>query len=266
MGVVNVYNNANKIFNLHKALPIGAITWGAGNIGSASISTLAKDLRRRFSGEDPAHADWKLDRRSYSILEVAERLRTFMYDEQYVKAFADWEQKPHLGFMVTGYSADETMAEEYRVEMTDGGSPPPVLQRKREETGLSWSGEPEAVGRLIMGFSPALPAVLESQLGVPREQMGAVMTVLQGQLAAPLIQAAMPLQDAIDVARFLVDLATNWSRFFPGAPTVGGPVEIAAISKHEGFKWVARKHYFEGSLNPPWAPTVPENHPGDTDE
>jgi hypothetical protein len=29
-GVFNVYNNANKIFNLRKGLPIGAITWGDG--------------------------------------------------------------------------------------------------------------------------------------------------------------------------------------------------------------------------------------------
>ena len=26
--------------------------------------------------------------------------------------------------------------------------------------------------------------------------------------------------------------------------TVGGPVEVAVITKHEGFKWVQRKHFF----------------------
>jgi len=46
--VVKVYNHANKVFNLCKGLPIGAITWGSGSIGKASISTLAKDLRRRL--------------------------------------------------------------------------------------------------------------------------------------------------------------------------------------------------------------------------
>jgi hypothetical protein len=43
--VLNVYNNANKIFNLYKGLPITAATWGSGSIGRASISTLAKDMR-----------------------------------------------------------------------------------------------------------------------------------------------------------------------------------------------------------------------------
>jgi hypothetical protein len=42
MGVLNVYNNANKIFNLRKGLPIGGMTYGMGSIGVSSISTLAK--------------------------------------------------------------------------------------------------------------------------------------------------------------------------------------------------------------------------------
>jgi hypothetical protein len=31
--------------------------------------------------------------------------------------------------------------------------------------------------------------------------------------------------------------------------TVGGPIEIAVI-KHEGFKWVQRKHFFSAEFNP----------------
>jgi hypothetical protein len=51
--IVNVYNNANKIFNLRKGLPIGGMTYGMGSIGVSSIATLAKDLRLRFCGEIP---------------------------------------------------------------------------------------------------------------------------------------------------------------------------------------------------------------------
>ena len=43
--VSTVYNNASKVFQICKDLPIGAITWGSGSIGVASISTLMKDLR-----------------------------------------------------------------------------------------------------------------------------------------------------------------------------------------------------------------------------
>ncbi len=51
-------------------------------------------------------------------------------------------------------------------------------------------------------------------------------------------------------ADFLVHMTKMFSRFGPGAPSVGGPTEIAAITKHEGFKWIKRKHYYEQRLNP----------------
>src|SRR5437899_4487399 len=73
--VVNVYNNANKIVNLRKGLPIGLVTWGLGGIAGASISTLAKDLRERFRGADAAHEDWHLDESAYTVAEVAGRVR-----------------------------------------------------------------------------------------------------------------------------------------------------------------------------------------------
>ena len=56
-----IYHHAQKIVNLQKGLPIGAMVTGAGGIGNESIDTLLKDLRRRFSGKDLAYSNWKLD-------------------------------------------------------------------------------------------------------------------------------------------------------------------------------------------------------------
>ena len=60
---------------------------------------------------------------------------------------------------------------------------------------------------------------------------------------------AMHIQDAIELARYLAETAAKFSHFSLLAPTIGGPIEIATITKHEGFKWVARKHYFPSTLN-----------------
>jgi hypothetical protein len=263
--VINVYNNANKIFNLRKGLPIGATTWGAGSIGPASISTLANDLRRRFTGEDSAHPDWHLDPQSYSILSVAERLRQFMYEEHYVPSVASWPEgvdRPSMGFVVAGYSAGAPMAEEYQIVIDRGECGPPVLLRPLDESGLTWNGQPEAISRLIFGLAPQTPQVLAEHLGVPSDQIGPAMEVLTNALAWQLVQPAMPFQDAIDLAEFLVDLTIKASRFLPGAPTVGGEIEVAAVSKHEGFKWIKRKHYFSSELNPyDFRPKVEHDEP-----
>lgn len=49
----------------------------------------------------------------------------------------------------------------------------------------------------------------------------------------------MPIQDAIDLAPYLVETTIGFIRFsVPRPKTGGGPIEIAAITKHEGFQWV----------------------------
>ena len=51
------------------------------------------------------------------------------------------------------------------------------------------------------------------------------------------------------MAKFAVETAAKFARYGMHAETIGGPVEIAAITKHEGFKWVSRKHYYNAELN-----------------
>jgi hypothetical protein len=248
-GVINVYNNANKAFNLHKGSPIGAVTWGAGAIGNASLSSLVKDFRELLKG---GNEDWKLDKANYTIEQVAIRLRKFIYEDNYVNAFAALtpDKKPPLGFIVAGYSANASLADEYVIAIEQGNCGPPRAIRRSDESGMFWAGMGEPLNRLILGFGTALPQVLQQNLGVPLNQIPAAMQVLQQSLSVPLAISGMPLQDAIDLAELLADVAAKYSRFAPGAPVVGGPIEIAAISKHEGFKWVKRKFYFDPNLTP----------------
>jgi hypothetical protein len=60
----------------------------------------------------------------------------------------------------------------------------------------------------------------------------------------------MPFADAINLAKFFVDLSIEYTKYVPGSNTVGGPVDVAGISRHEGFKWIERKHYYPPELNP----------------
>lgn len=251
LGVANIYNNANKVFNLRKGLPIGAITWGSGSIGPASISTLMKDLRARFSSDSGKHAEWYVDASNYTVESVAGRVRQFFFDEMYKPAFKDWPTKPPLGLIIAGYSADAAMAEEYMIAINGATCDGPTPLRTKLECGMTWNGEPEAVSRLVLGVSPQIQQVLHKHLGVPDQDTPRVTQVIQQHLQSQLVMPAMPIQDAIDLAVFLVDTTVQFSRFSPGPPTVGGPIEVATITKHEGFKWVQRKYYFQRALNPP---------------
>jgi hypothetical protein len=245
-GIINVYNHADKIFNLSKGKPIGMIGCGFGGIGGTSISTLTKDLRNRFMTEN--NSDWFLGE-DYSMQDVAEKVRKYFFEEKYNPEYHDATEKPPIFIFIAGYSAKTETPEVWQVQILDGNSPDPILLRDQNSTGLNWGGETEAISRLIKSLSNDFPKVLKD-MGVPDNQIEPALKKISEKLEKPLVLPAMPIQDAIDLARFLVTLTIEFVRFSPGAPTVGGPIELATITKHEGFKWIQRKYYYNKNLNP----------------
>jgi hypothetical protein len=52
------------------------------------------------------------------------------------------------------------------------------------------------------------------------------------------------------MAKSLIELESLKERVTQSSESVGGAVDVAAISKHDGFVWIDRKHYFRPELNP----------------
>ncbi|MGI0134155.1 MAG: hypothetical protein ACREBW_04270 [Candidatus Micrarchaeaceae archaeon] len=254
-GVANVYDNANKIFNLYKGKPIGCVTFGTGSIGNSSIGTLIKDLRALLMDKEKAEK-LGFNRDSYTMKQVSTILANFL-SEACKKQPATTLVGMNMGLLLGGYSTDRDLGETWGFEIKPGGvATEPKELRPADQPGISWGGAAEVLQRIIMGYSPALFQVLAEVSGAEgqgqvssqqlHDQLGKLLVT---KLQAPLVFAPMPIQDAIDLARFLVHAAAIYSRFLPGAQIVGGPIEIAAITKHEQFKWISRKHYYEQSLN-----------------
>jgi len=182
------------------------------------------------------------------MTEVAERAREFLEDEKYV-ALGEPEGSTlgDLGLMIGGYSPGSDEPELYEINFGEDPAVVPVLEAV---AGATWHGQPEAITRLLLGVSTVLPQVLVN-LGVPPSEAPKFNDIIKQQVAIPFVADAMPIQDAIDLAEFLVHVTIQFVRFSPGSPMVGGPIEVASITKHEGFRWVSRKHYFSPHLNPP---------------
>jgi hypothetical protein len=51
------------------------------------------------------------------------------------------------------------------------------------------------------------------------------------------------------MAESLVSLTSFKRRVTQDPETVGGPIDVAVISKGDGFVWINRKHYFNPALN-----------------
>ena len=61
---------------------------------------------------------------------------------------------------------------------------------------------------------------------------------------------ALPKDELASMAEALVNLTKFRRRVTTDRETVGGPVDVAIITRGDGFVWVRRKHYFQPELNP----------------
>jgi len=61
--------------------------------------------------------------------------------------------------------------------------------------------------------------------------------------------AFMPKSEISKMAEALIELTSIKHRISKGMETVGGPVDVAVISRSEGFVWIKRKHYFPADIN-----------------
>lgn len=59
----------------------------------------------------------------------------------------------------------------------------------------------------------------------------------------------LPKDELASMAETLVNLTSFKRKITTDAETVGGPIDVAVISKGDGFIWIKRKHYFKPELN-----------------
>jgi hypothetical protein len=243
--IVRVYNNANKVLNLHKEIPVGIITWGNGSIGRETIATIVKDFRKQITdGQNKIHPS------NYKIEDIAHQFYTFIHDK-YCNEYGSLppDQLPYTGFTIAGYSSSENHPEEWSITLASVTPTPPTLQSKPEDSGrINWAGKPEAISRLVNGVTMNLKNILLVE-GYSDTEADKIAYTVSRNASAPIINDAMPIKDAIDIAEFLIDVTAKFGKYTLGDQSVGGPIEIAAITKHEGFKWVNRKLYFSNEFN-----------------
>lgn len=244
--ITNVYKHGIKVFNLFKRRPIAAVTCGLGNFGSSSIATIAKNFRFSLVNGDPA---MRLNADSYEIEEVVVKAQAFFY-EQFM-AVDEPRPMDRFEFWIGGFPSDMARSYElWKFVIEDGLSPGPIRLCEPGAAGLTWGGSPSPISRLVVGYDGLLTRSLEVALNLDDPtRLPELMAFLRSQTEVALASPMMPIQDAIDLADFLVETTKRFYRFLPGADIVGGDTDIGTVTRHEGFKWIRRKHYYDQQLN-----------------
>lgn len=81
-----------------------------------------------------------------------------------------------------------------------------------------------------------------------------IINEAQGKYFHPINNsvASLPMDELAMLAESMINLTSlrRQVAIDANSRTVGGPIDVAIISKGDGFIWVKRKHYFDGKLNP----------------
>jgi hypothetical protein len=125
----------------------------------------------------------------------------------------------------------------------------------------------QAVGRALRSFAVAAAkgsgkkgdalkefAQALAQLGAnaEREFRELAANYREEHFANPTLDVVsiLPKDRLAAMAESLVDITALRRQFSMTEETVGGPIDVAVISKGDGLVWIKRKHYFDKSLNP----------------
>lgn len=230
--LIKSYENARKLFQI-AALPIGVLTYGAGNIGNRSVESFLGEFSR-----DKANKIAPSD----SIEKVAQELFEFMrvpYDA--ANSQTPLDARPVMGFCVCGYwDGPQHLGSEWEFQFPHAAKP--QLMVPDQQLGASWRGVSLPFSRLFFGFDPRVDPILLDH-GVTQEVINKVREVASQTLVTRVTFDGMPVQDAIRFCRFIIETTVGWARYETGWPSCGGPIHIAVITRSKGFEWVDEPKY-----------------------
>jgi hypothetical protein len=241
--VLNVYNNADKVFNLHRELPLVAMTAGMGHIGGRSISSLAKELRLRLTSGDA-----KIDMASYAVSDVVDIAANFFRDA-YEAQSNDKNPNDYLEFWIGGYGSSNEHGEIWKLSIVSGRFEDPLqLNKETDAQAIYWGGQGTAIARLLLGVDNDFVQAMIDE-GIDPDLSQVMYNKARQRLETQLLSATMPVIDVIRLAEFLVETTKGYFSFAFGSDIVGGATDLATVTKYEGFKWIKRKHFYPRNLN-----------------
>ena len=227
--IVVTFDNATKLLTFSGDIHnhVGAVTYGAALIGSRTAHSYLPEFEPGLGTE------------RLTIEEYSRRLSTFFGDR--------WkEQVPHgfvgpgMTFIVGGYNADEPYGRVYLFSVPD--KPDPVEQNAGDSNfGMAWGGQLEVATRLIHGFDPALPGLLEEATGWERPRLEEFLAGMRPKIEWRVPYQILPLQDCVDLALFLIRTTITAQALSIGIRGVGGFIDVATITRMGALQPVQRK-------------------------
>ena len=226
------YDNATKLLQVNGQDFVGAVTYGMGAIGQQSPRT-AHSYLPEFEAKLAANECERL-----AVEEFATELSSF-FVQQWQAANMPAEGPPMV-FLVGGYDANDPYGKVFQFSI-------PVSPKPREvhagsnQFGMVWGGQKEFIDRIISGFDGRLPLVAQEILKLTDDQRNELETKLKGRLEPSIPYDFLPLQDSVDLSILLIRTTISVQNWIAGTRGVGGPIDVAIITRTKGFEAIQYK-------------------------
>mgnify|MGYP001038282511 CR=1 FL=1 len=219
------YDNAQKVLNFSPPHNhVGAVTYGVGGIGQRAAYSYITEFESSLQ-TGRVTVEW-----------FAGRLSDF-YMQQWKSAMPPDYKGPPMTFVVAGYNENEPYGRVYLIEIPRAPKP---IERAPNEFGITWGGQRDIVDRLLAGYDDRALTALKDALALNDDQVNISRKALR-KFGMTLPIQFLPLQDCVDLAIFFIRTTIEAQRMTVGVRGVGGPIDIATITRDYGFQWVQRK-------------------------
>lgn len=231
----STFDNATKLLKIDCQSYVGVVTYGLGAMGEKEPR-----MAHSFIPEFEEHLEEELKERECRRLSVNDFSSKFsaFFMEQWKKFMPSAFQGPDMIFLIGGFDKGAPYGKVYRIQIP---SQPEPQEQNEDNFGVTWGGQLEFTNRLIKGFDPRVPSIAKKILNLNEEQERQLTQRLEGELSAKIPYQFLPLQDCVNLSIFLIRTTIEMQTWMVGIRGVGGAIDVATITRTEGFKPVQKK-------------------------
>jgi hypothetical protein len=230
------FDNATKILKVAEQDYVGAVTYGVGAFftphGPRTMQSFLPEFEEMLK---------KKNTERLSVPDFAKLLSDF-YKERW-DTFVNRPPNPgeEINFLVGGY--DEGAAYGRGFGFSIPSNPGPVEQNAVPGAfGITWGGQHDLAFRILYGFDPGVPEFLRTELKLQPQQLEELKKKMEARFAAGIPYQFLPLQDCVDLAVFLIEDTIRFQQYRTTVVRgVGGPVEVATITRDGKFQFLSHK-------------------------
>ena len=221
------FDNATKLLSFTAThANIGVVTYGRAVIGLRTAYSFVPEFELTLNAQP-----------SLPVVEFSSHLSDF-----FMERWREGMQGEYVGadmmFIVGGYDPDAAYGKVFLIQIPSNPQP---IEQHPGGFGMTWGGQLQIASRLVHGFDPALPDIMRETLSLEDDQVQQVRRVLRSRLEFPIPYQVLPLQDGVDLATFMIRSTINMQNLAVGVRGVGGPIEVAVVTRTGGLQFVQRK-------------------------